>query len=99
MFALGALLGEQTKDDQAKVLLHKAATLRPDHPSPYLELGKIAMHEHSYEEALQYLRAAVERDPKSKTATYLLATALNPLGRKQEARAVFARSRQLFKRG
>jgi len=96
VFALGALLGERREDQQAKPLLKKALQLRPDSFSVHFELGKIAVHEQQYPAALGYLRDAVRLDPKSKAASFLLATTLQRLGRRQEAQEEFERSRKLY---
>ncbi|HZT37603.1 MAG TPA: tetratricopeptide repeat protein [Bryobacteraceae bacterium] len=96
VFALGAMLSERRQYQEAKPLLRKALELRPDHPAIYFELGKIAVHERQHETAVRYLREATRLDPGSKPASFLLATALQRLGRDKEAQNEFARSRKLY---
>lgn len=97
VFALGAMLAERRQYQEAKPLLRNALKLRPDHPGVCLELGKIAVHEQRYETALRYLREAARLDPQSKSASFLLATTLQRLGRDKEAQSEFARSRRLYR--
>ncbi len=95
VFALGALLGERGQLGEAEEWLQKAAAMRPDHALVHLELGKVAIAAKDYRQALGYLRAATKLDPKSKTASYLLARTLQLSGRRDEARAEFERGQKL----
>src|SRR5262249_27746436 len=52
---------------------------------PYLNLGKFLTTKNRYQESLQLLEKAVQLNPKSAEACYVLGKVLNKLGRDAEA--------------
>ncbi|HEX4168094.1 MAG TPA: tetratricopeptide repeat protein [Bryobacteraceae bacterium] len=95
-FALGSVLADLGRNDQAKMYLENAFAQRPDDPAVELALGQLYLHQAKVSAALPLLQRASAADPRSKEASFLLASAYQKLGRKQEATAEFRRSRELF---
>jgi len=60
-----------------------------------VELGRLAIKEQDYEEAVEHLRRAVKIEPLDTTAHFTLGSALVKLDRTAEARVEFDRSKQL----
>jgi superkiller protein 3 len=52
---------------------------------PYLNLGKFLITKNRYQESLQVIEKAVQMNPKSAEAYYVLGKVLNKLGRNAEA--------------
>lgn len=60
-----------------------------------IELGKLAIASGEYAKAVDYLQEAVDIQPAETSSHYTLGTALAKMGRVEEARAAFARSKEL----
>jgi predicted Zn-dependent protease len=96
VFALGALLAELGKFDEAKPYLKAALSQRPKDPAAELEMGRVCLHQGAFDDALNLLRSAAQQNPKSQQASFLLATTYQKLGKRIEASAEFARTRRLL---
>jgi tetratricopeptide (TPR) repeat protein len=96
MFALGALLGELGRYDEAKPYLQAALTQRPSDPAAELEMGRVCLQQGKLADALKLLRSAAQQNPKSQQASFLLARTYQKLGKRSEALAEFSRTRLLL---
>jgi tetratricopeptide (TPR) repeat protein len=76
----GAIALHKSDVDQALDRYKKAYALNPSDPDARLGLGKVLMMKDSTEEAVKYLRMAVESDPLNTEAHYRLALAYRKLG-------------------
>jgi protein O-GlcNAc transferase len=76
-----------TGADEARCeeLMRRALALGYRGPEPFYGLGLVALHRHRPEQAIVAFRTAVERDPRSRTMRYRLASAYRSAGRVREA--------------
>jgi protein O-GlcNAc transferase len=82
---LGIVAARTRRTDEATRLLRRAATVRPDDPSPHNNLGNVLKDLGSFEEALQSFDRALELNPGFAYAHNNRAHALEGLGRNAEA--------------
>jgi tetratricopeptide (TPR) repeat protein len=78
--------------------LRKAVRLRPGNARANYALGKLIWQRSKDPEALKFLERATQADPLFREAFFLHATALQSLGRKDEAARSFARVKELSQR-
>lgn len=71
---------------QAEVLARKAAAINPSLATPDLVLARLALAEWRYDDALDYARSAVEREPGNSETYATLALALTAAGQHNEAK-------------
>jgi len=83
------------RSDEAIVLLDEVIRKRPDLASALLERGKLALRDGQLQQAEDWLRQAVQRDPGDRAAHYQLLQCLKQLGKTKEARAVQERLEQI----
>ena len=95
-FALGALLAEMNRFDEAEPFLRRALAERGRDLPIQIEMARLYLHKKEPEEAMKLLKRATQLNPESKQASFLLATAYQQLGKQTEAKAEFARSRTLY---
>jgi len=74
---------------RAKILLEKAVALNPRLAEGYLQLGILALNQHSYPEAIALLSKAVQADPKQSEAHYRLGVIYDRLNQREKAKAEF----------
>ena len=96
MFALGALLGELGRYDEAKPYLQAALTQRPSDPAAELEMGCVCLQQGKLADALSFFAAWHNRIPSRQQASFLLAKTYQRLGKRSEASAEFFRTRLLL---
>lgn len=75
--------------DQAASLLSQAVQLSPNSMTIYYQLGYAQHARHKYDLAVDALRRALELDPRYVPALTLMASSLDELGRKDEARKYY----------
>jgi predicted O-linked N-acetylglucosamine transferase (SPINDLY family) len=92
---LGIVAARTRRADEAARLLRRAATVRPDDPSPHNNLGNVLKDLGSFEEALQSFDRALELNPGFAYAYNNRAHALEGLGRYTEALASYDRALEL----
>jgi tetratricopeptide (TPR) repeat protein len=81
--------------DDARRSLDKALALNPEQPEALLMMGQLAMDQERLEEALHYFQRAIRYLPDDLTANHALASALQELGRHEEAEPYNRRRLQL----
>jgi tetratricopeptide (TPR) repeat protein len=81
----GSIALYQSNVDQAFDHFSKAYALNPREPEAQIGLGKVLMMRDKPQEAITYLRMAVESDPLNTEAHYRLALACKKLGLNSEA--------------
>ena len=86
---LGALLIEQSKNEEAAAHLREALRLRPDFAQAHNNLCDAAAHLHLIEEALTECAIAVRNNPERASAHDSLGVALASAGHLTDARAQF----------
>ena len=90
--AMGRLLLDEGRWEEAVGSLRRAAALAPEKPSLRLDLGRALRRTGREDEALGELQRAVELDPASADALAALGLALEARGRLGEAVALFRRA-------
>jgi tetratricopeptide (TPR) repeat protein len=95
-YRLGEAYTRQRNSDEAVGPLKKSIWLNPYFSAPYILLGKTYMKGNQLVTAEGVLRRAVEMDPNNKSARYLLAQALQKLGREEEAKREFEATERLY---
>lgn len=91
---VGAIFVEREEPDTGITYLRKAVSLAPDLWSAHRELGQAYYMEKRFTGAEAELQKAVDQDPDG-VAHYELGMVYRALGRFEEARKMFARSRQI----
>jgi tetratricopeptide (TPR) repeat protein len=94
LYFLGAILAESHKAEGI-TLLTKARDLSPDFWGPWYYLGRTYLEQGQPKQALSYLERAAKLEPREPAVYYQLGTALRRSGREAEARAAFARVKEL----
>ncbi len=82
---LGDAYYRQELYDQARSALNQAIILDPLSTGPYLQLGRLSLHQKDPALALMYLRRAEKMDPGNYMTHALLGQALRALGQTEEA--------------
>jgi len=93
---LGRLRLWDGRPDAALPALERAVALRPDAPTPRLDLARALDGAGRTEDAVAAYRAVLERAPDSHHAHWGLAQALLRLGRRDEAAAELAKYKELY---
>jgi len=76
-----ALIYRKTQDDATEQLLLTQALTVDDHYAPaYAELGRILVDQHQYAQAIDKLHLAIQSNPQTEQAYYLLSRAYASLG-------------------
>ncbi len=94
VYFLGALLSQRNAPE-AITLLTQARALTPDFWGPLYYLGRIDVEQGHYAQALPLLKNAAKQRPEESAIQYQLGRALQKLGREAEARAAFARVKEI----
>jgi tetratricopeptide (TPR) repeat protein len=94
LYFLGAVLA-QAQQAEAIPILTKAQALNPDFWGPLYYLGRIHLEQDHPKQALVFLERAAKLNPDEPAIQYQLGGALRKAGREAEARAAFARVKQL----
>ena len=90
--ALGYFLTSYTERYQeALVMIEKALSQRPDDPAIMDSMGWVLFHLGEYQQALDYLRRALDKFPDGEIAAHL-GEVLWTIGEVQEAKAVWSRA-------
>jgi Tfp pilus assembly protein PilF len=84
--------------DEAERLLVEATKNSDKVRIAYLDLGKLYMLRKNYAGAAEAFQHAIKIDPAQSDAHFQLARAYQALGRKSEAEAELAKSRELHKK-
>jgi Flp pilus assembly protein TadD len=84
-----------TEEQEAMDAFRQAARLEPDLPYPYIELGKLYMHQSRPAEAVPFLQKAAQMPATARAAAYQLAIAYRALNQPEQSRQMFARVRKL----
>jgi len=92
---LGDIELESGNLDAAEGLLLRATQSSDQIRMAYLDLGKLRMQRKNYADAAEAFRSAIRVDPAQSDAHFQLARAYQALGRKSEAEAELAKSREL----
>jgi tetratricopeptide (TPR) repeat protein len=92
---LGLVRAQDARPDDALRLFRTALALRPDWPDPQVQIGRLFLEQGRPEEALVEFQAALRIDARHPVATWALATTLDRLDRRPEARAAWERLRDL----
>ena len=90
--ALGQLYERQRKVELADEQLRAATVAAPDQPFVHYDLGVVEMEEHLYAAALSDFIAELKRSPSYKPAMIGRAEALEKMGRRGEAVALYHRA-------
>lgn len=80
---------EADHPDQATTLLSQAIQISPNSMTIYYQLGRAHHARHEYDLTVAALRRALDLDPRYVPALSLMASSLDELGRKGEARRYF----------
>ncbi len=97
LYFLGALVS-RTRPTEGIALLTRAHLMTPDFWGPLYYLGRIAVEQRKPQEAVLFLKKASILKPDESAIQYQLAKAFQQLGRDTEAKAAFARVKQLKSR-
>jgi tetratricopeptide (TPR) repeat protein len=89
-YRLGEAYARQQKWDPAIAALQRSLWINPYYSGPLIVLGRAYLAKTQPAVAEGLLRRATEYDPNNKSAHYLLAQALQKLGRTEEADKEFA---------
>lgn len=85
------ILIEQKKDFAAAAkLADRAAAIDPEHTQVLYIRGRIAAHDKDHAAAAALFAKVVEKNPQARNSRFMLAEALEALGRKPEAAAAYA---------
>lgn len=95
---LAALLVEQGKGDEAQKMLEDFIKAEPAHPRPRVALAQILQGKKKYEDALEQLRAALQRDPRNLEAFETMSAVYADMGNAPMARLVGARGLKVDER-
>jgi tetratricopeptide (TPR) repeat protein len=98
LFALGAILAEKGRYEEAKALLTRARQMRPAHAATLFYLGKLLWKQHR-DGALALLEKSANLDPENRQARFLLAQVYKAQGRKVEAARELEAVRKLAAKG
>ena len=82
---MGAIAVSQQEDDRAYRHYDRAFALNPGEVEAQMGLGRLLMAKRKPEEAVKFLRMAVESDPLNGEAHYRLAVAYRDLHRPEDA--------------
>jgi tetratricopeptide (TPR) repeat protein len=94
LYFLGAILA-QAHRPEAVAILNKAHDLTPDFWGPLYYLGRIYAEQDHLKQALPLLERAAQLKPDEPAIQYQLGGALRKAGREVEAKAAFAKVKQL----
>ncbi|MEX2531660.1 MAG: protein kinase [Gemmatimonadota bacterium] len=92
---LGALLASLGQLDEAGVAFRRAVALEPNAPAARLALARWYLFADSLDLALEWVRAAEALEPGGPVGALLEGEVLRQLGRREEAREVLRRAREL----
>jgi tetratricopeptide (TPR) repeat protein len=98
MIYLGDTYVKQSQFQDGKVVLEEAARYQTSNPLIHLDLGIVYMETGDNTAAIRELNKAVELEPDNVAAHFRLATIYRSMGKKDEARAEFAKSNSLNKK-
>lgn len=98
LFALGAILAEKGRHEEAETLLTHARRMRPTHAATLFYLGKLLWKQRR-DGALALLEKSVKLDPENRQARFLLAQVYKALGREAEAARELEAVRKLAAQG
>jgi tetratricopeptide (TPR) repeat protein len=94
LYFLGALISHD-RPEEATPILDRAHRLNPDFWGPLYYLGRIYVEKNDPKQALPLLERAAKLNPDEAAIQYQLARALQKAGRAAEARAAFAKVKNL----
>jgi tetratricopeptide (TPR) repeat protein len=92
---LGLARAREAEFDEAVRLFRKVQALRPDWPEPRIRIGQILLDRGRPAEALDEFQAALRAAPDHPAAMWAVASSLDRLGRRVEARIAWERLRDL----
>lgn len=83
------------EEQEAMEAFRQAIRLEPDLPYPYVELGKMYMHQSRPADAVPFLEKAAQMPATARAAAYQLAVAYRALNQPERSKQMFARFREM----